>query len=206
MGSKQIRVLGICGSPRRGGNTETLIDEVLRGAQQAGATVDKVLLDELDISPCDACEACEASGECVYDDDMPPLFDKMARSQVWVLGTPVYWWGPSAQLKVFIDRWYAKIFRPEDQAIFKGRQVVVVIPMGDSDPATARHTVGMLTDALAYCEASLCATVLAAGVSSPGEVRRHAAVMAAAREAGRAAVQACGRGVSSSVDKSSPSC
>jgi len=191
MSPNQIHVLGICGSPRRGGNTETLIDEVLRGAQQAGAVVDKVLLGELDIAPCDACNACEAKGECVYDDDMPPLLDRMARSQVWVLGTPVYWWGPSAQFKLFLDRWYSKVFRPEDQAIFKGRQVVVVVPMGDPDPATARHTVGMLTDALRYSQANLLATVLATDVNDPGEVRRQAAVMAAARQAGRDAVAAC---------------
>jgi len=168
-----------------------LIDEVLRGAQAGGAAVDKVLLSELDIAPCDACNACEATGDCVYDDDMPALFDKMAGSQVWVLGTPVYWWGPSAQFKLFIDRWYSKIFRPEDRAIFRGRQVVVVIPMGDPDPATARHTVGMLTDALTYCQANLCATVLATDANDPGEVRRHSAVMAAARDAGREAVYAC---------------
>jgi multimeric flavodoxin WrbA len=183
--------LGICGSPRRGGNTETLVDEVLRGAQQAGAAVEKVLLSELDIAPCDACNACETTGDCVYDDDMPPLWDKMARSQVWVLGTPVYWWGPSAQFKLFLDRWYSKIFLPADRAVFKERKIVLVIPMGDPHPATARHTVGMLNDALSYTQSRIIATVLAAGVNDPGEVRRHTAVMTAAREAGREAVRAC---------------
>lgn len=191
MSPSQIHVLGVCGSPRRGGNTETLVDEVLRGAQQAGASVEKVLLAELDIAPCEACQACEAAGECIYDDDMPPLFDKMARSQVWVLGTPVYWWGPSAQFKLFLDRWYGKIFRPEDRAILKGRQVVVVVPMGDPDPGTARHTVGMLADALAYTRSNMFATILATDVNEPGEVRRQAAVMAAARQAGREVVAAC---------------
>jgi multimeric flavodoxin WrbA len=120
---------------------------------------------------------------------MPALFDKMKRSQVWVLGTPVYWWGPSAQFKLFLDRWYAKIFLAEDRAIFQGRRIILVIPMGDGDPATARHTVGMLTDGLTYAEADLVATILAPGVSDPGEVARHASVMAAARQAGRQAVE-----------------
>jgi multimeric flavodoxin WrbA len=182
-------VLGISGSPRRGGNTETLIDEVLRGAQQAGAIVDKVILSQLNIAPCEACDACEPTGECIHQDDMPALFDKMKRSQVWVLGTPVYWWGPSAQFKLFLDRWYAKVFLPEDRAIFQGRRIILVIPMGDGDPATARHTVGMLTDGLTYAEADLIATILAPGVSDPGEVARHASVMAAARQAGRQAVE-----------------
>ena len=183
------RVLGISGSPRRGGNTETLIDEVLRGAHQAGAIVDKVILSQLQIAPCDACDACEATGECIHQDDMSALLDKMERSQVWVLGTPVYWWGPSAQFKLFLDRWYATDFLPQDRTPFKGRRIILVIPMGDGDPATARHTVGMLTDALAYVKADLIATILAPGVGDPGEVARHASVMAAARQAGRQAVE-----------------
>lgn len=185
---EQIHVLGLSGSPRRRGNTETLVDEVLHGAEQAGAVVDKVILSECDIAPCDACGACEASGECVHQDDMDMLFDKMRRSQVWVLGTPVYWWGPSAQIKLFIDRWYAKVFLDQDKAIFRGRRVVLVIPMGDADDRTARHTVGMFTDALAYVEADLFATVLAPDVNDRGEVAGHTGIMAAARQAGRQVV------------------
>jgi multimeric flavodoxin WrbA len=183
-------VLGISGSPRRGGNTETLVDEVLRGAQEAGAAAEKVILNELTINPCQACDACQATGECLLfgDDDMPALLAKMERSQVWVLGTPVYWWGPSAQFKLFLDRWYSKALRPEDMVMFKGRRVILVIPMGDSDTTTARHTVGMLTDALAYVKADLVATVLAPSVNEPGEVSHHPDVLAAARQAGREAV------------------
>jgi multimeric flavodoxin WrbA len=187
-GKEYPRVLGFSGSPRRKGNTETLVDEVLRGAAEAGAAVEKVILGERDIAPCDGCGACEASGECVHPDDMEALFDKMRRSQVWVLGTPVYWWGPSAQMKLFVDRWYAKIFLQEDKAIFTGRQIILVIPMGDADAGTARHTVGMFTDALAFLEADLAATVLAPGVGDRGEVAGHAGVMAAARQAGHRAV------------------
>ena len=194
MESKEcLRVLGFSGSPRRGGNTETLVDEVLRGAKEAGAVVDKVILSECDIAPCDACGACESSGECVHQDDMEGLFDRMRRSQVWVLGTPVYWWGPSAQLKLFVDRWYAKVFLDQDKEIFKGRRIILVVPMGDDDTGTARHTVGMLTDALVYVEADLVATVLAPGVNDRGEVAGHASVITAARQAGRQAVTGLGR-------------
>jgi len=182
------RVLGIVGSPRRGGNTEIMVDEVLRGAKEAGATVDKVILSELDIAPCEACMACEDTGQCTIADDMEGLLLRMEHSYVWVLGTPVYWWGPSAQFKLFLDRWYSKIFLPLDKAMLKGRRVVLVVPMGEADPGTARHVVGMLTDALAYLEAELFATVLAPGVNDPGEVRKYPDVLAAARRAGREAV------------------
>ena len=183
------RVLGIVGSPRRGGNTEILLDEVLRGAQEAGARVGKVFLNDLDIAPCQACGACEETGECAQSDDMHSLLERMKRSDVWAFGTPVYWWGPSAQFKLFLDRWYCKAHRDEDRAMFKNRRIVVVIPFGDADPATARHTVGMFTDALNYMEAKLFAVILAPGVNDPGDVRQHPDVMAAAYHAGQEAVK-----------------
>ena len=140
------RVLGIIGSPRRGGNTETLVDEVLRGADaaRAGALTEKVILNELDIAPCRACNGCQETGACVQKDDMQILLDKMRHSQVWVLGTPIYWWGPTAQFKAFIDRWYG--VRRET---FRERRVVLAIPLGGGS-SYARHTVGMLTDIVSY--------------------------------------------------------
>ncbi len=184
------RVLGVVGSPRRGGNTEALVDEVLRGAQEAGALVEKVIISELDIGPCRSCYACQDTGECVQSDDMPALLERMAASDVWVLGTPVYWWGPSAQFKAFVDRWFCKAHRPEDKAMFAERRVILAIPFGDSDAATARHTVGMLTDALGYVEAELAATVLAPGANDPGDVRGQLDTLAAAYRAGKSAVEA----------------
>nr|MBC7245025.1 flavodoxin family protein [Chloroflexota bacterium] len=185
---KQKRVLGIVGSPRRGGNTETLVDEALRGAEEAGASTEKIILSTLDIAPCEGCDACEDSGVCIHADDMEGLLRKMSDSDVWVLGTPVYWWGPSAQFKTFVDRWYAKVFRDEDKAMFQGRRIVLVVPFGDSEVKTARHVVGMMTDALDYVEAELFATVLAPGVNDPGEVRQYPDVLAAAYRAGKEAV------------------
>jgi hypothetical protein len=171
------RVLGIVGSPRRGGNTEILVDEVLRGAEEAGAQVDKVILSKLDIAPCRACDTCGKTGVCVQRDDMLPLLEQMARSQVWVLGTPVYWWGPTAQLKVFIDRWYG------------GRHAILTVPLEDRDARTARHTVGMFEDILDYLKMELFATVLAPGVLHRGEVREHPDILAEARRVGREAIE-----------------
>jgi len=104
------------------------------------------------------------------------------------LGTPVYWWGPSAQFKTFVDRWYQVAPQEQRDATFKGRRIVAVVALGDTDVATARHTIGMLTDALAYLEAEFFATVVASGVNGLCEVRGHADVLAEARRVGRAAI------------------
>jgi len=182
------RVLGIVGSPRHGGNTDILVDAVLEGARSAGAVVEKVILSDLDIAPCEACDSCAETGDCITLDSMEELFPVMFASQVWVLGTPVYWWGPSAQFKAFLDRWYSQVQRSEDKARFKGKKIILVCPMGDDDPKTARNVVGMMEDVVHYLKADLVATVLAPGAGGVGDVRKMETVLAAARRAGKAAV------------------
>jgi len=178
------RVLAIVGSPRRGGNTEILVDEILKGAQEAGAQVEKIMLGDLTIAPCQACYACREGGKCIQADDMEDLLGKMKASEVWVLGTPVYWWGPSAQLKAFVDRWFSKAFEPERKPTFEGKRVILAVPMGDSDPATGRHVVGMFADALKFVKADLFASILAPGAYDAGDVRKDSGLLEKARQVG----------------------
>ena len=86
--------------------------------------MEKVIIRDLDIAPCEACGAYKATGQCTIMDDVEELLDKMKRHDVWVLGTPVHWAGPSAQLKCFIDHWFSKDHRPQDRAMFKGKRVI----------------------------------------------------------------------------------
>ncbi len=178
------RVLGIVGSPRRNGNTEVLVDEVLRSAEKAGAQIEKIILGELDISPCQACDACRINRKCAQEDDMAALLETMQYSQVWVLGTPIYWWGPTAQFKAFLDRWHSS-----DHAIFKGKRILLAIPFEATSTRTARHTVGMFTDILDYLKAERFATILAPGMLDRGEVRESPDVLEAARRLGREAIE-----------------
>jgi putative NADPH-quinone reductase len=177
------RVLGIVGSPRRGGNTDILVGEVLRGAAEAGAATERVFLGDLRIGPCLGCDKCAGTNLCIQKDDMPLMRDKMTAAGVWVFGTPVYWWGASAQFKAFMDRWYART-----KEMFQDKRVILAIPLGDDDPAIARHTVGMFTDALEYVDAELFETLVAPGVNAKGEIREKSHVLAAAYAAGRKAV------------------
>ena len=184
---RKTRVFGVMGSPRKGGNTDILVDEVLRGARDGGAAADKVTLVDLHIEPCDACDSCRKSGVCVHSDDMDGLLDKMRQSDVWVLGTPVYWWGPTAQFKAYMDRWYQTIGDP-DRTLFRDKRVIIVVPFGDTDPAVARNVVGMFEDALAYTHSELFARVVAHSTYEAGEARDRPEHMAAAYQAGRSAV------------------
>lgn len=173
------RVLGIVGSPRMGGNTESLVDAVLEGAQASGAIIEKVRLSELNIQACRACDGCNETRSCVIDDDLDGLKEKLAQSDAWVFGTPVYYSGPTTQFKAFMDRWYSI-----DQAIFKDKPVVLAIPLGDNRPEIARHTVGMFEDALEFQKSRILSTIVAPNVFEIGKLQNYPEILEQAHQAG----------------------
>jgi len=99
-----VTVLGISGSPHRHGNTETLLDRFLEGAQVAGAAIDKIVLKTLNYSPCRGCNACHKTGECIVKDDAIVLYEKILSSDCIAVASPIYTMGITAELKGFIDR------------------------------------------------------------------------------------------------------
>ena len=99
-----MKVLGIWGSPRRGGNSEVLLDAFLKGAAQGGAAVEKVSLRELKISPCMEIYHCFKDGTCPIKDDMRGLYDKLLEADVVALASPIFFYSVSAQAKAMIDR------------------------------------------------------------------------------------------------------
>ncbi|HON80751.1 MAG TPA: flavodoxin family protein [Methanoregulaceae archaeon] len=99
-----VSVLGISGSPRRHGNTETLLDAFLEGTKNAGASVEKVVLKELDYTPCQGCNVCHRTGVCIVKDDALPLFDRIFSVDCLAVASPIYSMGITAELKGLIDR------------------------------------------------------------------------------------------------------
>ncbi|MFC2032484.1 flavodoxin family protein [Chloroflexota bacterium] len=104
---EEMKVLAICGSPRKGGNTEALIDEALRAASDAGAKVEKIRLQELNMKYCLGCRKCKEPGFepiCAIKDDMVEVFQKVLDADALIIGFPVYQWRESSQMATFIDR------------------------------------------------------------------------------------------------------
>jgi multimeric flavodoxin WrbA len=99
-----VSVLGISGSPHRHGNTETLLDAFLDGAKGAGAAAEKVVLKDLSFTPCQGCNACHRKDGCIVQDDLTPLFDRIASADCLALASPIYTMGITAELKGLIDR------------------------------------------------------------------------------------------------------
>jgi len=99
-----LRVLGIAGSPRRGGNTDLLLAEVMRGAASQGAETKTIVLSQLNIAPCQHCDACLETGGCKVKDDMQMVYDELEQADRLVLASPVHFMGVTAQAKAMIDR------------------------------------------------------------------------------------------------------
>jgi multimeric flavodoxin WrbA len=105
----------------------------------------------------------------------------MFESDVWILGTPVYWWGPTAQFKAFVDRWYSV----NDRSKFKGKEVIIVIPSGGSGEHYYGPTKDMLERTIPYLGMTHVRTILAQGIGRKGAVEKHPTLLDSARQTGR---------------------
>jgi len=120
----RLKVLGIAGSPRRGGNTDLLLAEVMRGAASRGAEVKTIVLDGLLISPCKHCDACLEAGNCKIKDDMQMIYDELEQADRIVLASPIQFMGVTAEAKAMIDRC---------QCLWARKYVLKIPPLG-SEP------------------------------------------------------------------------
>lgn len=113
------KVLILSGSPRKGGNSDTLCDRFMQGALDAGHQVEKIFVSGKNISPCRACYYCRShQGVCSIQDDMAEVLQKMIDADVLVLSSPVYFYSVSAQLKAVIDRTVARWLEVHDKQFY----------------------------------------------------------------------------------------
>ena len=113
-----VKILGIAGSPRLNGNTSLLLDEALNGAKAAGASVNKIIVCNRDIYPCQGCGDCNKTGECTVDDAMDKIYSLTTQAHGIIMAAPIYFNSLNAQTKALIDRhqclWTRKVLLGED--------------------------------------------------------------------------------------------
>jgi len=117
-----MRVLGIAGSPRRNGNTDKLLAEVLRGASNNGAETQTIIHSRLNIAPCENCDDCFAAGICKINDDMQMVYRELMLADRLVLASPLYFMGLTAQTKLMVDRC---------QSLWARKYKLHIPPLGD---------------------------------------------------------------------------
>lgn len=113
------RVLILSSSPRRHGNSDTLCDEFLRGAREAGHDAEKIFLRDRTIYYCTGCGTCTEPGRsCPQYDDAREIIEKMVEADVIVLASPVYFYAMSAQMKTLIDRCCSEYLRMSNKEFY----------------------------------------------------------------------------------------
>jgi multimeric flavodoxin WrbA len=99
-----MKVLGIYGSPRKGGNSDLLLDEALKGAQEAGAQVERIFCRKLKMAGCIECGGCAKTGQCVVEDDMQQVYPLLDQAEAVILAVPMFFYSAPAIAKTLIDR------------------------------------------------------------------------------------------------------
>ncbi len=120
-----MKILGLSCSPRKSGNTEILVAEALEGARNEGAEVELLSVSGKEIKPCDGCQACIRTSECHINDDMQPIYRALEEADGIIFGTPIYFYGMSAQAKTIMDRTFA-IRRPSIKLANKVGGIIAV--------------------------------------------------------------------------------
>ncbi|MFH1006707.1 MAG: flavodoxin family protein [Candidatus Latescibacterota bacterium] len=184
-----MKVLGICGSPRREGNTELLLDRALLGAKERGADVEKIVLSTLDIHPCRHCDGCAQTGLCVVQDDMQGMYERFRKLDALILSAPVFFMGPTAQTKAMMDRcqclWVAK-YVLNSPIVPEGitRKSLLLSVGGSTRPHLFRPLRTIVQAVFATLDVAYGNERCFAGVDQKGTVREHPTALTQAYEAG----------------------
>lgn len=103
-----MKLLVLLGSPRKGGNSETLAGNIAKPFEEGGGTVEYIRLNDLQLRPCQGCGGCDKTGICVVKDDMGQIYDAVDRADRILMVSPVYFYALSAQCKICGDRMQAR--------------------------------------------------------------------------------------------------
>jgi multimeric flavodoxin WrbA len=181
-----MKLAAFLGSPRPRGNTDLLAGRVLDGARESGWETEAVALRGLTIGPCTGCEQCWRDGRpCVLDDDMDTLYDTIARVDVLLFATPVYWYAPTAIMKAFMDRLVA-FNRPQGRPLITGKGALLAVAYEENGPVAAEPLVRMFELSFDYLGLRFLDRIVVDGVGPKGAILEKPEALERAYQIGRA--------------------
>lgn len=186
-----MKILGILGSPRIGGNSDILLEEALTGAREAGVQTEKIILAQKKISGCFDCGKCNESGICAIKDDMIEIHKKILESDAIIHSVPLYFWAMTSQMKAYLDRWCAFFdaqwrWHKHYASKMKGKKIGLITVCGDQDPATAQPIVHSFKMTCQFTKLNLIGVVMASAAAK-GEIAKDTKAKKEAYELGRKA-------------------
>ena len=190
------KIVAIFGSPRRKGNTATLLRQSIRGATDAGAEVTEFVLRDLKMSPCLEIYACKEVGRCAIKDDFETVRDHLVSADGIMLASPIFFYTVSAQIKILMDRcqslwvkkyWIDKVPFRQWTAIRKGLFISAGATDGKKLFDGALMSVKYFFDVL---DTELWRSLLYRGLDFGGDVNRFPQYLDESYQSGRQLVDA----------------
>lgn len=181
-------VLGIAGSPRRGGNSDTLLAAALDGAAEAGVATDTLAAAGLGLAPCRGCNTCSRTGECILSDPWRDVFERIDRADALIVASPVYFATVPAVLKVLYDRmqpYWARthvLGHPRPAR----RPGAILLARSGGDPYGFDAAEATTRSVLAVLGIDVLDVLRVAGLDAAGDVAHHPEALTGARLLGSA--------------------
>ena len=182
----------MAGSPRRHGNTETLLDAAVQGAEEAGAEVVRALIGRMPFNPCLACDGCFEAGECVQKDEMQDIYPHLTSAAGIILAAPIFSMNINAQSKAMIDRcqrfWSTKYVLKRDvvpQEFRTRRRGLFLSVCGRDDPRIFDCTVPTISYFFHVIEVAAWEKLTYHNVDARGAIADHATALQDAHAAGK---------------------
>jgi len=179
------KLVAFVGSPRKNGNTATLVDEVIRGAQDAGTKTTLFNLYDAKIKPCQGCLVCRKTGYCTLQDDFQNIFEHIIEADVVVFGSPVYVWQITAQMKLLWDR-LCGLFDENFKLRYPTKSTIMVYSQGNPTPVVFKAAFQSNEAVLKMLGLNVVDTILLTGGSDPSTAANNKDLLLRAYEAGKA--------------------
>ena len=179
--SKISKIAVLIGSPRKNGNTEILANAFIDGINKQENSVEVISVTGKQVNGCIGCDFCyrDENHNCIQKDDMQEIYEKLADADIFVVATPVYFYGVSSQLKCIIDRLHNPI-----RNAFKVKELVLLAVCADTIPTVFDSLITMYHSVLSYFSLKDGGVITVPGVVKKGDILENAALMEA-RELGR---------------------
>ncbi len=190
-----MKVLGIAGSPRRGGNTDLLLEHAIAGAKRNGDETEILEISRLEVAPCLHCDGCLKEGKCIIDDDMQSIYPKLREADRIIVASPMFFMGLTAQTKCMIDRcqalWALKYAIKETLPLNSGgiRKGLFLSVGGTGYKNNFDSAFPILKSWMAVIDVKYTGELTFSNIDEKGAIEEHPTAIQDAFEAGRKLVE-----------------
>ncbi len=185
-----MKVAGFVGSPRKNGNTDVLLQQVLDGAAEAGASVDKFYINDMDFKGCQGCGYCRTTEACKLSDDMTKMYEVIKNADAVVFASPIYFFQMTGQMRSFLDRCYALLNNDHSPRIEAGKKAAIIGAQGAPDANAFTKVYDEFSGILQqFFGMDVKDIIVDVGHHAPGEAKNDAEMMDRAKSVGASLIK-----------------